>query len=731
MTILTAAAQVLRCFRHDCVSLTLTDLVAISGMPKSNASRLLRAMRDAGLLETIGDTKRYRPSLLLLEVARTYARSSTLVQRAHEVVSELSRACGHTGYVSVRDGRTVAAVTDHPGTNALRVASNIGRRLPAAASATGRSLLARLSDAQIRQLYAEGLDPPSPTAPQTIDDLLERLARVRREGYATSHDEAARGVGAIAVAVADDSTGEEASLCIVFPASTTDEAERSAIIAALQERPGGGRPGRQEDGGMSRTRAEPPLAAGVRHRRHLHRFRALRRRVPALTLHKRLTSAEDPSVAAVTGIEEIAAMCGIGVGDIGEMVHGTTLVTNAVIERKGCRLGLITTAGFRDVLEMGREQRYDIYDLFLRFPEPLVSRDLRVEVEERIDADGAVVTALDPAAVEAAAKRLVAAGCEAIAISFLHAYANPRHERMAAAAVARAAPGVSVSISSGVVGEIGEYPRTVTTCANAYVQPLVDRYLGRLEAALSARGFRGSLRLMHSAGGLVSVEAARAYPIRLLESGPAGGGLATALFGEMAGQKDVISFDMGGTTAKACLIENGRAEIAPMLEAGRVHRFTRGSGLPIKTPVIEMIEIGAGGGSIAAIDEVGLLKVGPHSAGSRPGPACYGGGGTKPTVTDANLVLGYYDPGFFLGGRMKLDLEAARRAIATVAEPLGLGIEEAALGIHKVVVESMAAAARVHLVEQGKDPRHYAMVASAGRGRPTPPTSPGRWACAR
>ncbi len=235
MSILMAAADVLRCFRHDCVSLTLTDLVAMSGMPKSNASRLLRAMRDAGLLETIGGTKRYRPSLLLLEVARTYARSSTLVQRAHEVVSEVSRACGHTGYVSVRDGKTVAAVTDHPGSNALRVASNIGRRLPAAASATGRSLLARLSDAEVRQLYAGGLEPPSPTSPQTIEDLLERLARVRRDGYSTSHDEAARGVGAIAVAVADEATGEEASLCIVFPASTTDEAERRAIIAALQD----------------------------------------------------------------------------------------------------------------------------------------------------------------------------------------------------------------------------------------------------------------------------------------------------------------------------------------------------------------------------------------------------------------------------------------------------------------------------------------------------------------
>ena len=298
----------------------------------------------------------------------------------------------------------------------------------------------------------------------------------------------------------------------------------------------------------------------------------------------------------------------------------------------------------------------------------------------------------------------------------MHSYANPAHERRAAQIVRRLFPGLSVSISSDVIAEIGEYQRTATTCANAYVQPLMERYLGRIERALADRGFGGPLRLMHSAGGLVSLDVARAYPVRLLESGPAGGALATALFGELAGMKDIICFDMGGTTAKACMIENGEADIAPMLEAGRVHRFTKGSGLPLKAPVIDMIEIGAGGGSIAAIDEVGLLKVGPHSASSDPGPACYGLGGEKPTVTDANLVLGYYDPGFFLGGRMKLDLEAARRAVARVAEPLGLSVEEAALGVHKVVVESMAAAARVHLVEKGKDPRAYAMIGFGGAG---------------
>lgn len=435
-----------------------------------------------------------------------------------------------------------------------------------------------------------------------------------------------------------------------------------------------------------------------------------------VTLHKRLTTPHDPSQAALQGLQELVAMRGIGLSQVHEIIHGTTLVTNAVIERKGVPLGLLTTAGFRDILEMGNEQRYDIYDLFMRFPEPLVPRDRRLEITERIDALGHIITPLDVSTVLQATQQLVQAGCQAVAVSLLHAYANPSHEQAVAALIQQHFPDLAVSISSDVVAEMGEYPRTVTTCANAYVQPLMAGYLQRLENALQALGFAGALRLMHSAGGLVSVEAARAFPIRLLESGPAGGGLATALFGQLAGKTDVISFDMGGTTAKACLIENGRSEIAPMMEAARVHRFTRGSGLPIKSAVIEMIEIGAGGGSIASIDEVGLLKVGPRSASSAPGPACYGLGGTEPTVTDANLVLGYYDPGFFLGGRMQLDLTAARDAIARVAGPLGLSIEQAALGIHQVVAESMAAAARVHLVEKGKDPRHYAMVGFGGAG---------------
>lgn len=435
-----------------------------------------------------------------------------------------------------------------------------------------------------------------------------------------------------------------------------------------------------------------------------------------LALHKRLTTPADPSEGALSGLGELVAREGLALADLAEIVHGTTLVTNALIERKGARLGLLTTAGFRDLLEMGTEQRYDIYDLFLERPEPLVPRDLRLEVAERVDALGRIVQPLDPGSVERAVERLAGAGCEAVAIVFLHAYANPAHERAAAAIVRRLCPDLPVSLSSEVAAQMGEYPRAVTTCVNAYAQPLVERYLRRFETALAAAGFRGTLRLVTSAAGLVSAETARAFPVRLLESGPAGGALATALVAARAGADAVIAFDMGGTTAKACLVEGGRAEIAPMLEAARVHRFTRGSGLPVETPVVDMIEIGAGGGSIAAIDEVGLLKVGPRSAGADPGPACYGLGGTAPTVTDANLVLGYYDPGFFLGGAMALDRAAARRAVAGLATPLGLEVERAALGIHAVVVEAMAAAVRVHLVEKGKDPRRCALVAFGGAG---------------
>jgi 5-oxoprolinase (ATP-hydrolysing) len=435
-----------------------------------------------------------------------------------------------------------------------------------------------------------------------------------------------------------------------------------------------------------------------------------------IRLHKCLTTPDDPSVGALAGLGELVETAGVALADVGDIVHGTTLVTNALIERRGAKLGLITTQGFRDILEMGTEQRYDIYDLFLQYPEPLVPRRRRLEVPERMDRDGNTVVPVDLDAVREAARRLVADGVEAVAVCFLHAYRNPAHERAAGAAIRAACPDLAVSLSSDVVAELWEYQRLVTTCANAFVQPLMDRYVRRLERELWQRGFRGALYLMHSAGGLVAPETARAFPIRLLESGPAGGGLATAFFGALAGKPDVISFDMGGTTAKACLIEDGRAATAAEMEAARVHRFKKGSGLPIKAPVIDMIEIGAGGGSIAAIDEVGLLRVGPHSAGADPGPACYGRGGTEPTVTDANLLLGYYDPGFFLGGRMALDRDAAEAAMARVGGRLGLSAVEAAWGVHRVVTESMAAAARIHIVEKGKDPRRYAMVGFGGAG---------------
>jgi len=435
-----------------------------------------------------------------------------------------------------------------------------------------------------------------------------------------------------------------------------------------------------------------------------------------IQLYKHLTTPDDPSKGALDGLDRLLARAGVASADVEEIVHGTTLVANAVIERKGARLGMITTDGFRDVIEIGTEQRYDIYDLALPYPEPLVPRARRLEIDERIGSDGGVITAMNEAGVIAAADRLIQDGVEAIAVCLMHAYRNNAHERRVRELVLTRHPDIAVSISSEVVAEISEHPRFVTTCANAYVQPLMARYLTKLRDGLAGKGFGGTLHLMHSAGGLVSVSEARDFPIRLLESGPAGGALATTWFGKQAGYENVIAFDMGGTTAKTCLIENGMADIAAYLEAGRVARFRAGSGLPIRAPVVDMIEIGAGGGSIASVDKVGLLQVGPRSAGASPGPACYGRGGADATVTDASVALGYYDPDFFLGGRMSLDWSAAQTALDALAEPLGLTSTEAAWGIHQVVGENMASATRIHLVEKGKDPRAYAMIAFGGAG---------------
>lgn len=435
-----------------------------------------------------------------------------------------------------------------------------------------------------------------------------------------------------------------------------------------------------------------------------------------LELHKCLTTPLNPAEGALEGLREMISDAHIDVAEIGRIVHGTTLVTNAIIERKGADTALLVTRGFPDLLEMGHEQRYDIYDLFLEFPEPIVPRSRTLEVDERIDRDGAVQRAPDLDATLASVDRLVADGVEAVAVSFLHAYRNPVHEVAVAQAIRDRHPELALSVSHEVVPEIREYERTNTTACNAYVQPLMRRYLDELSRSLDDEGFGGTLLLMQSSGGSATVDTASRFPIRFLESGPAGGALVTAFLGGALGLPDLVAFDMGGTTAKAALIRDGRPEIAPMMEAGRVHRFKNGSGLPIKAPVVDMIEIGAGGGSIARIDPMGLMKVGPDSSGADPGPACYGQGGDQPTVTDACVLLGYFDPDYFLGGSMTLDLDAAESAFARLADRLGLERDEAVWGVHRMVCENMAQATRVHLIEKGEDPRRFAMAAFGGAG---------------
>lgn len=440
-------------------------------------------------------------------------------------------------------------------------------------------------------------------------------------------------------------------------------------------------------------------------------------RTGEMAVGKTLTTPDDPSIAVETGLAETIESAGIGWDALGQIVHGTTLVTNALIERRGAKTALLATRGFRDALEIGREHRYDLYDLLLELPEPLVPRYLRFDVPQRTLADGTTLEELDVAFVERLAGELDAAGVEAVAISFLNSFANPEAERQARDAVARVAPGVRVSISSDVVPAIREFERTSTTAANVYVQVRVERYLRELQARLERAGFGGALLLMLSSGGLATVDTASRFPVRLLESGPAAGALAAAAIGAAAGHADLLSFDMGGTTAKFAVIDRGEPLLAHGFEVDRRYRFKKGSGLPVSLPVIEMIEIGAGGGSVARVDALGLLKVGPDSAGADPGPVCYGRGGTEPTVTDADLVLGYLDPDFFLGGGMGLDRDGARRAIEEkIAGPLGMPVERAAWGIHQVVNESMASAARIHAYERGKDPRTLPVFAFGGAG---------------
>ncbi|MGH2402910.1 MAG: hydantoinase/oxoprolinase family protein [bacterium] len=439
----------------------------------------------------------------------------------------------------------------------------------------------------------------------------------------------------------------------------------------------------------------------------------------ALWWHKVLTTPADPAEGALRGLREVLAQAGARLADVGTVIHATTLVTNAIIEQKGARTALLTTEGFRDILEIGREQRYDIYDLFLRFPAPLVPRRWRLELRERITRDGEVRTPLDPAAAAAEVARLAGAGIEAIAVAFLHSYRNPIHERMVKEIVEREHPHLAVSISSDVSPEIREYERTSTTVCNAYVQPLVARYIQRLEEALAREGFGGRFLLMLSSGTLTTPDVARRFPVRLVESGPAAGALVAGQVGGRAGRPDLVGLDMGGTTAKVCLVQGGRPTVAPQLEVARVHRFRNGSGLPVVAPVVDMIEIGAGGGSIARVDALGLLHVGPQSAGADPGPACYGFGGTEATVTDACVALGYFDPSAFLGGAMPLDAEAASVALGRAGAPLGLDVVQTAWGIFAIVCESMAQAARLYLIERGQDPRRFALTGFGGAGPAT------------
>lgn len=433
---------------------------------------------------------------------------------------------------------------------------------------------------------------------------------------------------------------------------------------------------------------------------------------------KRLTTPDDPSRAIVEGVVRLLEETGTDAAQIHSIVHGTTLITNTVLERTGAKVGLIATAGLTDALEMGHETRYDVDDLFQPAVPVIVPRNLRRGVGGRITADGTERTPLDVDALEREVRSLVEdEGIEAIAIAFINAYRNAAHERQALAVVRRLYPDLLVSISSAVAPEIREYERTNTACVNAYVQPRVHGYLEKLTGDLAALGFDGDLSIMLSSGGLTTIEDAKAYPVRLIESGPAAGAMAAAYIARQIGEDRLISFDMGGTTAKMCLIEHAHPHVKHDFEAGRLERFRKGSGLPLKVTVVDMIEISGGGGSIAARDPLGLMKVGPRSASSVPGPVAYGRGGTEPTVTDADLLLGYLDPAFFLGGEMALALDDVRAAIAAkLADPLSIDIETAARGIQEIVNESMAAATRMHMAEKGKDPRAYAMLAFGGAG---------------
>jgi N-methylhydantoinase A len=430
---------------------------------------------------------------------------------------------------------------------------------------------------------------------------------------------------------------------------------------------------------------------------------------------KILTTPHAPEDGVLTALRSVTAEAGVEPGEVGVIIHGTTLATNALIERKGARTALLTTEGFRDVVEIRHENRFEQYDVNIDLPPPLVPRRLRLPVRERIDAQGEVLVPLDDSSVARAIETLAAQQVEAVAVGLLHSFTNPDHERRVGDAIARRLPQLAVTLSCDVSPEMREYERFSTACANAYLQPMIGRYLVKLARDLVRAGFHCPLLLMTSGGGITTTETAIRFPVRLVESGPAGGAIFAACIAREHGLDQVVSFDMGGTTAKICLIDKAQPQTARAFEVARIYRFLKGSGLPLRIPVIEMVEIGAGGGSIARVDTLGRIVVGPDSAGSEPGPVCYGRGGEEPTVTDADVVLGRIDPTTFSGGKITLDVAAAKRATADqIAAALNLATEHAALGISEMVDENMANAARVHAIESGKDLRSRTLIAFGG-----------------
>jgi N-methylhydantoinase A len=432
---------------------------------------------------------------------------------------------------------------------------------------------------------------------------------------------------------------------------------------------------------------------------------------------KCLTTPQDPSDAVEEGIRALEVTTPDFVGKLDELIHGTTLVINSIIERKGARTGLITTKGFRDILEIGREIRYAPYDIFAEFPMPLIPRRYRMEVDERVRSDGTVLKALDPEDARSVVRRLLDMGVESIAVCLINSFENPAHELIIEEIIGKEAPEVSTSISYHVLPQIKEYERTSTTVTNAYVKPLTGRYLSKLAGRLLSIGFKGKLFIMLSSGGVTSVETAAEFPVRIIESGPTAAVIAGQYYGRHFSIPEMFCFDMGGTTAKSCLIQKGVAGVVPTFEVGRVQRFMKGSGLTIQVPVVDLMEIGAGGGSIAKVSKLGTLQVGPESSGAVPGPICYGRGGRDPCVTDADLLLGYLDEEYFLGGTMKLDKDGARRGVEEkIAGPLGVSFIQAVWGIHDLINETMAAAAKTHIAEKGGNPKIVTIAAFGGAG---------------